>query len=296
MRRMRVLLVTLATAGLLGAATPASLAAPGGNSGCQVRVGGTTYTTLQSAVDGASVGDRLKVTGSCIGLTTIDKDLTIAGANGAILDGAFAGPVLTIAAAGTDVDTSVLINNLTVTRGSTGISVGGRKVTATLKDVDVTGNQFGAGVGLSGTLVLDGHTSVTGNAGTGIHGFILARIILNGHSSVDHNGGPGIDGTDNQTVVLNDHSSIHHNAGSGVSLEGFAVILNDHSSIHHNAGSGVFSGDEGDEATCNDHSTIHHNSYGIRSFFDYYGPSSTTHCVAGDNVYDNTVADILVGG
>ena len=274
---------------MLAVAAPVSLAAPA--TSCQVKVGGTTYAALQAAVDAAPAGGKLTVKGTCAADVTIDKDVSIAGAGAAVLDG-----TLRFGTGGPDVDASVLIKGLRID-GS--ISITGHRenvpplptdphLTVTLQNVDVVGH---IGVSEGGAVILSGHTSVSG-PGTGIRGFLQTQIILNDHSSVDHNAGCGITGTETLPVVLNDHSSIDHNGACGISLEAYGVILNDHSSIHDNAGAGVYSGDEGHYATCNDHSSILDNLYGIQALAADADSSINHGCVAGVNVYDNVLQDI----
>ena len=309
LRGIRVLLSAVLAIGLLGGATSGPAFA-GGKASCEVTgAHHARYATLQTAVDGSSVGASLRVRGTCVGLTAIDKSLRIRGISGHGRGRATIGD-LTFGTAGPDVDATVRIRDLTID-GS--ISITGHRehvpplptdphVTVVLRDVKV-GH---IGVSEGGVVILNGHTSVSGS-GTGIRGFLDVRIVLNDHSSVDHNTGCGIDGTQILPVVLNDHSSIDHNgvapvanpfAGCGLNLEAYSVVLNDHSSIHHNAGSGVATYDEGGGVRCNDHSSIHDNLHGIYDPLDNLGHIAMNtgvpaNCVAGVNVYDNLLEDIV---
>ena len=75
-------IAVVVSAWALAAARPAALAAAltAGRPTCLVtNAGGGGYRTLQSAVDAASAGDTLKVKGTCVGTTTISKNLTVDG-------------------------------------------------------------------------------------------------------------------------------------------------------------------------------------------------------------------------
>src|SRR4051812_6070755 len=88
-RSFAVILTTglLALAGALtaplAAGRPAGLATPlaAGRPTCLVAntAGGGGFRTLQAAVDAASAGDTLKVKGTCVGTTTISKNLSVSG-------------------------------------------------------------------------------------------------------------------------------------------------------------------------------------------------------------------------
>src|SRR2546423_11654398 len=55
------------------------------------------HGSLQAAVNAATAGDTLKVKGTCIGTTSIDKDITLRGVGEATPDAKAQGRVLTIA-------------------------------------------------------------------------------------------------------------------------------------------------------------------------------------------------------
>ncbi len=100
-----------------------------------------SFGTLQAAVDAASAGDTLRVKGTCVGSTTIAKDLAITGKSGrgygpATLDGDHTGRVLTISEGVTAALTGLRITNGTATGGG-GINNHG---TLTLVRSVVTGN------------------------------------------------------------------------------------------------------------------------------------------------------------
>src|SRR5438874_1351945 len=61
--------------------------APATQHTCRVVGAGGSYGTLQEAVDAASAGDTLEVTGTCYGDTVMGKDLSIVGRGAATLVG-----------------------------------------------------------------------------------------------------------------------------------------------------------------------------------------------------------------
>jgi hypothetical protein len=99
-------------AGLLGIGSTAS-AAP---VSCEVDNSTTlaTYSSLQAAIDAASAGDTLDVKGTCVGTSTVSKNLTIKGVSPtSILDGNGAGSTLTVNAS-----VSVTVKRLTIQNGA----------------------------------------------------------------------------------------------------------------------------------------------------------------------------------
>ena len=58
-----------------GAARPSSDA-------CVVKAGGTTYASVQAALDASSAGVKLRVSGTCVGPTVVSKDAAISGPAG----------------------------------------------------------------------------------------------------------------------------------------------------------------------------------------------------------------------
>ena len=72
----------------------------------------TSPVALSAALVAASPGDTLHVLGTCIGVYTVDKNITIAGAPGAALDGNGIGPVVTV-----EPGVQVTLDNLIVTGG-----------------------------------------------------------------------------------------------------------------------------------------------------------------------------------
>src|SRR5262245_43163375 len=97
--RMRILLLAVPVILALAWASVASADKPG----CLVvdTNADQSYASLQAAVNAASAGDTLFVKGTCVGTSTIDRNLTITGhSNGGkktgTLDGAAGGTVLTV--------------------------------------------------------------------------------------------------------------------------------------------------------------------------------------------------------
>lgn len=226
---------------------------------------GTQYDDLQTAVDDAGAGDKLRVAGVCVGSTVVDRSLTIAGvrpsgASRPILDGGRAGRVL-------EVEDGVVLRltGLVVRRGSVWLDGGesadgggilnrGRLV---LTDVAVVANtaERGGGIFSTGDVTLKGKTTIARNQTTDTDGGGIAldggRLTATDATSIRGNvaarGGGGIYGHD-AAITLGAATTVHDNrAGSGggvyVDFETTA-ILNGSASIHHNRaaerGGGVF--------------------------------------------------------
>src|SRR5262245_6688165 len=100
-------------AAMLGIGSTAS-AAP---ASCEVDNSTTlaAYTSLQSAIDAASPGDTLEVKGTCVGTSTVTKNLRIKGGSPkvSILDARDAGTTLTVNAS-----VSATIQRVTIQGGS----------------------------------------------------------------------------------------------------------------------------------------------------------------------------------
>jgi hypothetical protein len=158
-------------AGLVGAlASPASAA----QEPCKVRDLSTMLVyagygqNLQTAIDAAQPGTKLRITGVCIGTFTIGEDLTLNGL--ATADH----PVATLDSKGAG-------TVLTVTAG-----------TVHVRDLKITGGRgsYGAGGGVrnAGALILEGSASVTGNyaedVGQGGGIYNLGALTMRGSSSV----------------------------------------------------------------------------------------------------------------
>jgi hypothetical protein len=230
-----------------------------------------SFGTLQSAVDAASARDTLRVTGTCVGNTTILKLLTIAGAPRATLSGNDAGPVLTIRNETTFNFDPVTLVGLTIAHGRATSTSGGGGINnsfsgLTLVDSTVTDNAGGGIVSDHSRVILQ-DSAIRNNTVVGI-GVNTTELYLFGASSVDHNSGSGISNGDSSTRLF-DTSSVHHNStggdGGGIYNVFGRVVLNDDSSVDHNTtggdGGGVFNDFVG-SLTLNGRSSISHNRAG----------------------------------
>jgi hypothetical protein len=281
-----------------------------------------SYKSLQVAVDAADAGATLDVRGTCGGITTIDKNLTINGERvngfiGPILDGDQQGSVLTV-----NEGVTVTVNSLTVTGGSASHAdsrdrrYGGgifNLGTLTLNDSVVSGNiagttYLGRGGGIYNPGTLTVNDSVIsknisrGGGGGGISNVGTLTLTdstvssnLDNLSFLASNGG-GIQNWG--TATLNGTTSISGNSatfyGGGVSvLFGAMLTLNGSTSISANTapgGGGVYN--EG-SVMLNGVSSISGNTaYLGGGIYDVDG--TLIGCVpgAGGNVFDNTPDDI----
>lgn len=215
-----------------------------------------SYTSLQAAVDGATAADTLFVKGTCVGATTIGKDMTITGkSNGgtktATLDGGGLGSVLSIADG-----VAVTLNTVVITHG--------------------TGGGCGGGICTLGTVILNNST-ISGNTATRDGGGVFnwgGSVTLNDSiisNNVSDGEGGGLTSIQGGVSTLNGSSSISDNLafrdGGGVYSPGDAITLNDASSISDNTavlgdGGGVWLGEgleSGATLTMHAGSTIHDN-------------------------------------
>lgn len=240
-----------ATFALVAAAVPAlcaqdALAGPSPE--CKVANARTKNTDLelQEAVDAAQPGDRLTVTGTCHGDTTLDFNLTIAGKPAATLDGqnstSAPGSVLTVGGGST-----VALSHLTITGGDASESLhetgGGILLlggSLTLTSSAVTGNattnaggqagQFGGGgiYNKGGSLTLVKST-VSQNVGLGVGGGIYnsGQLTLTGSTVASNTAvysgrgieevtdGGGIDNTAEGTAVITSSTVSQNVSGAG---------------------------------------------------------------------------------
>jgi hypothetical protein len=156
---MRRALRALAVAGSAAAAVTV-VATPASAAGCRVTDGSAAFGSLQAAVDAATGGDRLVISGTCTGGTVVTKDLTLAGSapgpNRPVLSGGNAVRVLGIEPQATVTLTDVIIRNGTAAAGTGG---GGIQNSGSLTAIRVlvTGNRTtgpGGGILNLGDLVL----------------------------------------------------------------------------------------------------------------------------------------------
>jgi hypothetical protein len=225
---------------------------------------GRVFSSLRAAVEAASAGASLRVKGTCVGSTLIDKDVAITGfANKAFgrptLDGAGSQRVLTITAAA-----QVTLRGLVITNGSSERGGGiativdhafGQSV-VTIIDSEISSNTADEGGGIhNGQGVLSLENSIVRNNAAAIGGGIHnsqdnGTLSLRGTSSVTGNVASDIAGGifsgAHGTISLHDSSSIHHNIaannGGGMYLDDSEVELHDTSSIHHNTAGGIGGG------------------------------------------------------
>ncbi|MFL5796423.1 MAG: choice-of-anchor Q domain-containing protein [Actinomycetota bacterium] len=171
---------------------------------------------LQTAINAATAGDTLDVSGHCTGNFTINKNLTLQGDGATVLDGNHTGSTVTVA---------------------TGVN-------ATLSDLTVTGGTaaFGGGIDNTGTVTVQDST-VSGNTANGASGggiFNNAGTVTVQDSTVSGNtatasfaaAGGGIF-TNTGTVTVQD-STVSGNTtngnpafGGGIHINGGTVTVQD---------------------------------------------------------------------
>jgi hypothetical protein len=249
--RLRAAIATiggLALALALLAAAPAAAASP---TACRVRNldTGVTKNSLQKAHDAARAGQRLTVRGTCAGITTIRKSLTIRGIRTAtsgkpILDAKLNGRVVKVRPG-----VKVTMQRLTIRGGATPGSGGGilNDGTLVLRHVVVRGNTAGAdggGVANGRSLTLAGSSAIRANGaeryGGGVYNSLGIGILTMKDSSsirantADERGG-GV--SNHGTVRMRDSSSIAGNQayflGGGIVNEG-TIRMRGSSSITDN--------------------------------------------------------------
>jgi Right handed beta helix region len=270
MKRMSQALALVAV--LVTAAWLVQAASPAGRRSCVVsnERTGLGSRSLQEAVDASVAGDTLFVKGTCVGNSTIDKDLTLTGVD----NKAFGLPTLD----GSGFDDSVLVisggvtatvSNITIANGDASAIAGVRYSgfgggirnfgSLTLAHSTVTGStsssQPNAIAQLGASLTLT-DSSVSGNEAGGIWthfgSVTLVRSTINDNtdlaidglwagpttltdSTVSGNGG-GIGCDECQRVTLN-HSVVSGNQGAG--LAGGSFTVND-SIVSDNTGPGIY--------------------------------------------------------
>ncbi|WP_406303861.1 hypothetical protein OHA61_17845 [Streptomyces sp. NBC_00885] len=197
--------VTAAAAGVVSAA-PASAQA----------IVNCPAQNLQTAIDSADPGSMIMVAGTCAGNFTVDKDLSLIGFNGAVLDGNAAGTTLSV---GTGAH--VQITAMDITNGSADNGAGllnNGTVTLNSSTVrDSNANFYGGAVLNAGTMTLNAstvHTS-TADVGGGIANFSSSTLTLNA-STVRNNTALSGGGVANLggTVLMN-YSAVTLNTSVG---------------------------------------------------------------------------------
>ena len=219
-----VLAVVLAVSGVVAQAASA----------CEVqnKTSKAKYTELQAAVNAAEAGQTLKVTGTCEGNTTVEKDLTIIGKSpeATTLKGTGSGSVVTIIGGVT-----VTVSKLTITGGKA--SDGGgiyNEGTLTLSKATVSGNTAEEGGGIFNevaTVTLENST-VSGNTaarGDGMYNYggtaTLNKATVSGNTATALGGGIYNLGT----ATLNPKTKITENKasnkGGGIYDGKYAILV-----------------------------------------------------------------------
>jgi predicted outer membrane repeat protein len=185
-----------------------------------------TYTDLQTALNDATSGDTLQITGECTGNFSTGTNLTFMGMPNAVLNGNNSGTVLSVGSGA-----SVTITNLLITDGDSG------------------------GIDNSGTVTLNGNTQVDNNTTSYFSGGIWnhsgATLILNDNAQVNNNSAPQGAGIYNQgTLTLDDDAQVDGNTGGqggGIYNNSGTVTLNGNAQVDHNSATAYFapSSDEG---------------------------------------------------
>jgi hypothetical protein len=207
---------------LLAAACLAPGAAAASPTACRVRdvESGTLSTSLQAAVDAAAQGHHLFVRGSCHGLTTIARSLTIRGVRTRLsgpptLDGDLAGgAVLTVQAGVTLVLRGALVARDGVGWGQPGGGLLNLGVVELRDTVRFTANQYTA-VQNQGVLRMFDHSQVRGNTG-GMYGggvYNGGTLVMRGESAIRGNAADSAGGilNANGTVRILDRASVRGN-------------------------------------------------------------------------------------
>ena len=235
--------------------SPVAVTGLGGTSvtpGCSARLvrTGTTYRSVQVAVNAARDADVVRIEGVCVGSITIArKKLVLEGIRTAkapvpVLSGAQVGRVLAITGG------RVTLRSLTLAFGKAPTGGGIRQTGGSLTLAGDTSVLWGAadqGGGIwtsGGELVLKGSASVRNSSGGGIHSE-RGTVTLEGSAAVAGNtAGDGARGggiyNGGGTVALRDSASVSDNAlgdgasGGGIYNDGGTVTLGDTASMTAN--------------------------------------------------------------
>jgi hypothetical protein len=166
--------------------------------------------SLQSAINAVAVGGTVKVSGVCNGNFSITKNVTVAGAPAATLDGGGTGTVLTIAP-----NLKVVLSHVAVQDGFSQTGSGmfvGADTHLSLSHVTVSHNlAFSDGAGIAA----DDNTVLTANHST----FSFNNSALSNNTPVDLTGAAI---SSAGSVSLN-HSSITNNSLSAMSVDSIAL-------------------------------------------------------------------------
>lgn len=295
---LSVVVVTLVSAGSLSLGMPASTAAANMCRARNVTQDSSSDSNLQAVIRAATKNDVIAVRFVCVGNFRIAKNLTLIGRPTAglpygVLNANGHGQVLVVPRA------KVTLKNLKITGGAVsrwhlgaGITTAARLLR--LKDTVVDGNT-GTGIYNTGTLTLNGSSTITHNSEAGIHqdGYVApigASLTMNGTSTITGNSGFGIysyyahttlndsssvsgnvtdvlDAVYNWegTLTLNDAASVANNIGNNAAIWNAATLtMNGSSSVNGNVtaiwrGGGIYNGSTGN-TTMNDSSSVTGNS------------------------------------
>jgi predicted outer membrane repeat protein len=193
---------------------------------------------LQAAIDAASPGLTLTITGTCVGNFIIDKDLTLIGRTpNATLDGGGSGTTLRIPR----LEITVAVEDLRITGGRTGLDVGGDWASVTAARAWIGANaDDGIVMWPFNTLTLRDST-VEGNGLNGVElNGPISRLFMQS-STVRANGADGISASMQGSAMLDD-SAVADNRARGISVGNAGVSL-DHSTVSGNAGGGIAAND-----------------------------------------------------
>jgi hypothetical protein len=215
---------------ILATATLGIAAGPAAAGVCSVKnlASGALGPDLQQAIDAASSGDALRISGTCDGPFTVARDLRMLGTLGASLDGNAAGSTLTITAG------QVRVIGLRITNGT------GTDLCAP------SGCSSGGGISNHGSLTLIGSKVVgnrAGQVGGGIFNDLGSSLTIVGSSVSANDAVSAGGGIDNLGTASVSRSTVRGNSASG----GGGILNNgtltlDRSTIFENAATELFGG------------------------------------------------------
>lgn len=251
---------------------------------------------MQLALDAASPGDHLQVSGVCVGPATVTKSVALAGVPTdaypmPTLDGESAAPVLTLLGQ-KDAKIEVTISDLTIQHGHASVYGGGissRRADLVLGGTtEVIANEawYGGGVSFTlGTLVLQDDAAVLENRMDGIGGWGGGLYLRRGALTV----------TDRAVVAGNSAAT-----GGGIATYKATVLIDAQSSVEgshaSNGGGGIFTYDA--PVTVRGDAVLRGNdaaTYGGGVYLGGYRPGYVRLTVGGNaSVVDN--ASSLYGG
>ncbi|MFG2329160.1 hypothetical protein ACGFMM_05990 [Streptomyces sp. NPDC048604] len=211
---------------------------------------------LRLAIDSATAGETLKVSGTCTGPFVITRNLNLIGADKAVLDGNFAGSTVSVGGAGV----RVRLHDLTIINGTGNVvnnqNLGGGILNNAGSTVEVTGTelrnnaaQFGGGIAnlsvaggavtLDHSVLRDNTASVSGGAVfVGQQGTFSAIHSLLRDNTAQHGG--GILADLGGRVTLSD-SAVRDNSvsmnGGGLNMLGGSTLVLIRSEVEGNRAS-----------------------------------------------------------